>query len=273
MAKAFGARFVGWNIDQANREERHPETCWDRRSEEVKALIGRTQADIVALVELRNLKTAKETAQMFLQSFWQYHSVLRWYCHYGNSFAMAILYDHEKFFLGDVRVHNFDGNPDDDKMVMFADFQCKATMKWFTIGVTHFALQEDRKDRSTQILGQLIADQAHPCWVYGDYNFFDDKKGKDQRKYLEDMFPDVAHPLHREDGKTPLSGTFIGFAHDDFKYTFDNMSRLDHVFATGAVSQPAISPDVSQFEFDNSAYEGMTYPSDHLAIQLELELP
>jgi len=268
------AKFFAWNIDQARREESFPETTWDNRSPHVKNLVSRVNADIVALIEIRDLETSHENARQFLSSpqFQKYDVVSRRYCHFALAFHMALLVKPEKFFVGDVRVHNFSGNPENDKMVMFVDLQCKVTKKWFTIGVTHFDLPEDTKWQSCHILKHIVSRQAHPCLIYGDYNFFDDKEGTSQRNFMLESFDDLAYPL--DGGKRGvLSGTFVGFPHDDFKQSEAKMSRLDHIFSpktNGILGKAARSPHLDEFSLDNSSYVTYNYPSDHLALELDI---
>lgn len=259
-----------WNVDQARREEQHEYSKWDVRSPHVHALINRVGADVVALLELRDLATSSESAQAFLAKFPQYDKVSRRYNHNDQAFTMALLVDPTKFFVGDVRTHSFHGDPQDDKLVMFVDVQCKATLRWLTIGVTHLALEEDRKWEAVHILRHLITAQQHPVAVYGDYNFFDDREGGAQRWYMLEKCNDLAFPL---DGAR--QGTFIGFPHDPFKQQPDRMSRLDHVFTpTGALGlqrdRVSASPHIDEYCLDNSDARAFSYPSDHLAIHMRL---
>lgn len=48
-------KVIYWNIGQARREEQCPETCWDVRKKPVADLLLKTNADIIVLVELRDL--------------------------------------------------------------------------------------------------------------------------------------------------------------------------------------------------------------------------
>lgn len=269
-------RVLCWNVGQASREENYAETKWDARSPQVKQLIADTDADIVALIELRDLETSTESARQFLASpeFMQHDVVHRRYCHYDLTFQMALLFKPDKFFAGDVRFHNFAQDPQNDKAVMFVDLQCKKTLRWFTVGVTHFDVDEPHKWAAVHILRQLIDAQRWPCLVYGDYNFFDDRDGSAQRDYMLQTCSDLAHPLYCN--AQPLSGTFVGFPHDDFRQSFQKMSRLDHVFTPKTqglqLHGSAKSPKLDSFELDNRSYVTYSYPSDHLALELCLEL-
>lgn len=133
----------------------------------------------------------------FLMNFPEYDVVSRRYCHYENAFQMALLVNPKLFFIGDVRVSNFKGTPSNDKMIMFVDLQYKESLEWITIGVTHFGLDEEEKLQAVKIVRDLIAVQEYPCMVYGDYNFFDDLNGKDQREILLETCVDLAFPTPR----------------------------------------------------------------------------
>jgi len=130
--------------------------------------------------------------------------------------------------------------------------------------------------------------QRYPCFVYGDYNFFEDKDGSQQRAYMLETCFDLAHPLEYYENNPDfttavLPGTFLGFPHDTFRGSFANgtLSRLDHIFIHkkdfGALdltdeSNVCISPFLAEYKLDNSSYETYNYPSDHLALQLQLKL-
>lgn len=85
-------------------------------------------------------------------------------------------------------------------------------------------------------------------------------------------FIDFPSPFPR-DGER-LSGTFIGFAHDDFKQKFDSMSRLDHIFSPKKngfkKKRNAQSPRLHFYNMDNGDENSYNYPSDHLAILIEI---
>lgn len=274
-SQTLAPSFFFWNIDQAGREEEHEETKWDVRSADVHKKIVESNADIVGLVELRDLDTSQENAASFIGSLSQYDSVQRRYCHYAQSFTMALLFNPEKYFVGDVRIVNFDHVPTNDKMAMFVDLQCKKTLRWFTVGLTHMALQEDRKWRSVHILKNMILAQKYPCLVYGDYNFFDDRDGILMRNEMLTRCTDLAHPLLDKNG-VELSGTFAGFPHDTFKQQKENMSRLDHIFTSsdGRIKRvgDCVSPGLQLADLNNDSYETYKYASDHLALALKIEI-
>lgn len=269
--------FLGWNVGASRLEESWPATKWAKRAPRVLDLIRKTGADIVALVELRDISGLNWRS--FIGELPQYDPVVR---RYGptSGFAAGLLVDPEKFYVGDTRLHSFEAFPRNDRMVMFVDLMAKATGEWVTVGVTHFAMEEDLKSRAAEKIAVLLGRQAHPTILYGDYNFFEDKDGARQRATILAGARDIAHPLHgpgsRMEGGRPsriLSGTFVGFPHDKFKKSPDSMSRLDHVFVpardpgSGAIDAgPATSPILDEYSLDNSSHEAYTYPSDHLAI-------
>ncbi len=268
-------KFFAWNIDQARREEKHQETKWNTRSRRVKNLINKVDADIFALIEIRDLETSLENAQQFLSTFINYDKVSRRYCHHDLAFTMALMINKTRFFVGDTRIHNFHNTPQNDKMVMFVDLQDKISQKWITIGVTHFALEENLKWDSVYQLETLIKKQKYPTVVYGDYNFFDDREGTEQRLHMLNNFVDIAYPLYMNKDKSDeiLSGTFIGFPHDEFKQSFKKMSRLDHIFTSKHIyHSKAYSPYLSEYKCDNTNYNTYNYPSDHLALLVQFTI-
>jgi endonuclease/exonuclease/phosphatase family metal-dependent hydrolase len=262
--KPKGFKVLCWNVDQANREEGHPETMWDVRSPGAADLIRKAAADIVCLVELRSLATSKETPEKFVASFPEYASIIRPYNHYWGCFSMAILYRRDKLFAGDTRVVVMGDNMQTSRLIMFTDFTDKKSGVKFTVGVTHFDLPEDVKWESVRIASAALRDQPLPTFLYGDFNFFDDLEGTEQREKMLESCVDLAYPLGR--------GTFVGFPHDEFKKSPGNYSRLDHVFMLGGYlsgawrASPPYSPFLDEYKLDNSSYETYTYPSDHLAI-------
>jgi Endonuclease/Exonuclease/phosphatase family len=274
-------KFFAWNIDQARREESFEPTKWDNRSHYVKALIDESSADVIALIELRDLETSKESARQFLSDpiFHKYDVVHRRYCHYNMTFHMALLFDPKRFFVGNVNFYPLGKDPQTSKAVMFVDLQSKKTLKYITIGVTYFDLDEQIKWDSVKTLKELIEFQHHPCMVYGDYNFFDDRDGTKQRESMLVRNLDLAYPLRwlMHDGAygPTLSGTFMGFPHDEFKKSYGAMSRLDHIFTpmgSGLHKGIAISPFLSDYSLDNSTYATYNYPSDHLAILVDITI-
>ena len=67
-----------WNIDQAGREQQYEATKWSARQPHVLDLIKRNQADVVGLVELRDLNG--DTWRAFLGQLDAYMHVARPYC-------------------------------------------------------------------------------------------------------------------------------------------------------------------------------------------------
>lgn len=276
--------FLGWNVDQAVREER-PGSSWDERSGPVKELIKSCKVDLIALLELRDLETSKESTNRFLSSpeFDGYDKVQRRYCHWEHCFSMVLMVDQVELFVTNVRTHTVTDNPQNDSMIMFVDLQSKKDpSQQFTVGVTHFKMQEDIKWISVHILRALIAQQPLPTLVYGDYNFFevDDNKnrkvyGAQQRAYMLEKCVDLAYPLFS--GEQQLTGTFLGFPHDEHHFPFKQMSRLDHIFAQKngielVEGTHAISPRLDKYQLDNTSIATFTYPSDHLALQIWFHL-
>lgn len=263
--------FLGWNVDKARREEVHESTKWDTRSPHVKDFIKRCDCDIFAVVELRNLPTSKETVGDFCHHFDdEYDHEVRAYCEHTQTFYMALFFKRAEFFLETTEWHNYKGTPQNDKGIMLCHLKDKTSQRKFVIGVTHYSLDEAEKLAATQIQHMLMREINVPFVVYGDYNYFEDLDGKTHRQILLNGFKDLAWPLQAPPKIQPLSGTFIGYAHDDHKRKFDDMSRLDHMPSFGFETSTAITPFLETFKMDNSSAETIDYPSDHLAIAVQL---
>jgi len=268
---------LAYNVDQAYREEKFAETRWDTRSPAIKSAIAAEDADVVVLLELRDLDTSKETARAFLADplFSKYDVVTRRYNHVTGFFQMALLFKPDVFFAGDVRTYQLGKDPEKSRLLMIVDLQHKATMRWVSVGVAHFDPSEAAKWDSVRSVVKTVQSQPHPIAIYADCNFFDELEGIEQRKALLETCRDIAHPLYSDDG-TILSGTFPGFAHDEQKKSVDRMSRLNHIitpidseFMLLPVS-PAVSPRYTCYSHENSNYQTFTHPSDHLPILVRI---
>ncbi len=266
MAHPVPLKFCFWNVDQARREEKAVETMWDTRSPLVKQLLRKVDADIICLVELRDLATSKEGMIAFLASFApEYDFTYRRYCHWDEAFAMAVLVKKARIHMGDVRTVQFKNTPNDDKLLMQLDIVDKATMHTATVMVTHFSIDEAEKEGAVYVTREALMAAQHPFILCGDFNFFDDLGGIGQRSRLLRDFPDAAHPLYAEDG-TKLSGTFYGYATDPQRKSFDAMSRLDHLIAHPAINVAQVYSPIAGYSFENSHYPENIYPSDHLCL-------
>jgi endonuclease/exonuclease/phosphatase family metal-dependent hydrolase len=277
----YCVRVLYWNVDQARREEKHPETTWDVRTGRVKELIRTQNPDVIALVELRNLKTSNETVVQFCSSFPEYHTEYRYYCYNENTFCMAVLVRTSKYYISNTSVLRYTPDLLNSKIAMFVTLHPRQmdpkepVSNPLLLGLTHLDLDEAEKMVSVKALNNylLTIPKDLQFVVCGDFNFFADKDGAAQRAVMLENWKDIAHPLHTGlDEPSTLPGTFFGFPHDEFKYGVSTPSRLDHVFTrpTSKVTRPTATPNFSHYLFDNTSYATYTYPSDHLAIDFSL---
>lgn len=254
--------FATFNVDQARREEQYEATKWDNRKDAVRQLILDADCDIVCLQELRNLSTSETGVTQFLASLTGYDFVYDYYCEHEFSFATAILYKRSKFSVMQTSKSHYHNQLDSDKLLFGVCFvPVGGSFDFFWIYSTHLDMAEDRKTVSVNKLVKEFAYQSG-FLVAGDFNFFDDMGGKEQRKLMLQHFDDLAHPLEN------ASGTFLGFDHDPHKQPANAMSRLDHIFAKGIKRIGA----ASAFGATAELLESRTYPSDHMMIVVTCEL-
>lgn len=263
-------KFATWNIDQARREENHEETRFDNRWPAIKRYITDARPDLFTLQELRNLTTSEMTVPRLLYEVSQLGYDYK-HAYYGKdeiSFALAIFYDRRRFFVRDCRVSILPATPSNSpsvtRIVLSVNLESVKTGRRLWFCATHFGLEEHEKDASVEYLANMFRrflDVNESFFCAGDYNFFDDRDGKKQRAVLTDVAQDAAFPL------TNASGTFMGFAHDEFAQPFDAMSRLDHIFYGGQMKcQPAMAYG------DMDLVKQRKYPSDHLMILFDFSL-
>lgn len=274
MAKEAPIRLLGFNMGCALRDEAFPLTRWMRRKPSITDVIRKADCALMALVELRDLPASDPIRAYLTTTFPHHHLVYRAYCHWEKSLGMAVLVDTRKYHVGNVRVHSITETADLDrtKIVMFVDVQSKCTGKWITVGATHFPMSEETKDYAVKRTRSLLLGQRHPTLLYGDFNFFDNHNGKEQRQYMmQNDIVDVASPLCTLHRRT-LYGTFFGFPHDmctQNPFSAESCGRLDHVFTRARdfeATSEALAVGVDQYLTDNRHHATYTYPSDHVAI-------
>jgi endonuclease/exonuclease/phosphatase family metal-dependent hydrolase len=263
--------FATWNIDGDVREEKHEETRFDVRWKHILAQIAEAKPDILCLQELRNLETSVMTVPRMLyeisQSGYDYK-----HAYYGPdhiAFAQAIFFRRDKFFPVKMHLHLLPladkTQPNRSKIVMGVQLRCIESEKSVTIYNTHFGMNEQEKTLSCDWLRGYLDCVNEPYLCAGDYNFFDDLNGIQQRQsmIIDGSREDLAYPLAN------ASGTFMGYEWNEFKPPFEKMSRLDHVFASShwvkRIGEARVWGDMEQVK-------QRTYPSDHLMIYFEFTL-
>lgn len=148
------------------------------------------------------------------------------------------------------------------------------------IYVTHLGLGEREKNECVRLIPQLInRDVGNDHYaVVGDFNFFDDKDGSQQRKSLiEAGLKDVGVEAYFSfDSTRRCYGTFLGFDHDAFKSTYESLagvdkrapSRLDHIWISPFTE---VSNVTCWVEKEEHLIERTT-PSDHLPLLCTIKL-
>jgi endonuclease/exonuclease/phosphatase family metal-dependent hydrolase len=148
------------------------------------------------------------------------------------------------------------------------------------IYVTHLGLGEKEKNECVKLIPKLINKDVgtdHYA-VLGDFNFFDDKDGQQQRRTLSDAgMKDVgAQTYFSFDTTKRCYGTFLGFDGDAFKSTYESLSglsdkvpsRLDHIW----VSPFTEVSDVTCWVEKEEQLINRTTPSDHLPLLCTIKL-
>jgi len=262
MENINSIKFATWNIDQARREEGYENTKFDTRWDKIYEYITKLDADILCLQELRNLETSKIKVNDLLY----YISKLGYdykHVYYGPddiSFALAIFYKRDKFFVSNVFSHllpipnNIKENM--SKVILRLNLTCIKSKKSFVVCNTHLGLDEVEKSLAVSYLSNRFLKNIGSFLCAGDYNFFDDRRGIEQRNDMLSNSIDLAFPLEN------IIGTFMGYNHDEFKQPFEKMSRLDHVFSNGIKR----IGDFASVYGDIEMIKNRTYPSDHLLI-------
>ena len=257
-------KFATWNIDQARREEKYEATKFDTRWPLIQSQIRECNADILCLQELRNLETSSVTINSLLYEV----SQMGYDCHhafYGPAsiaFCLAIFYKRDKFFpigldlqllpLGD------ESKPNMSTVILTLKLRVISSGRVFTVSNTHFGLDEEEKSKAVQFLAHYLCGMKRYLCA-GDFNFFDDREGLNQRTVLLLSNNDLAYPLKN------ASGTFMGYEHDAFKQPFEKMSRLDHVF-----TDSILRVGETAYAFgDMELVKTRQYPSDHLMITFD----
>jgi len=255
-------KFATFNVAQAE-EKKIMINQWDNRFQKVVDLINNCGADIIALQGLRNLETSKVGVKEFLNKLKLDHAY-QYYCEYNVAFCAAILYNRSKYYPVDFHQFHYHGTPQNDRICFGAKFKCVSSEKYVWVFTTHLDLEEKKKWQSVDRLIKEF-DEKHrdpePIVIGGNFNFFDDLEGIQQREKMLEWFEDFAYPLEG------LSGTFLGFDHDPEKKEIDAMFRIDHIFCKNVKKVGQAKP----VGVTKDLLENRTYPSRHIMITVEIE--
>ena len=274
-------RVLTFNVAAARRDEEHEETKMDVRFGKIFSVIQAADADIVCLQELRTLETSRYGVKDFVTGLMDlgYDVAYEYYTPRKSSFALAIAYRRDKFFPSYLKKYTYHAvsgeNPGAESNLIYFGIRFRDVRgpgaPSFWIFSTHLAMEEGRKwEAVNKLKKRFLADTwTEPFLIAGDYNFFDDRDGGAQRTaLLSHGLTDLAHPVSTPDGSV-LSGTFIGFDHDEHKCAPEAMSRLDHVFARGI---ERVGPSATAVGVTLDVLARRTYASDHLAIAIDCRI-
>ena len=259
-------KIATWNIDQARREEKFPETKFDVRWPRIRDQIAQCAASILCLQELRNLETSSVTVGAILYELSQLGYDYK-HAYYGpdqTHFCLTTCFKRDRFFPVGLDLQLLpladQTKPNQSQIVLSVQLRCSVTGRVIDVCNTHFGLDEEEKRRSATSLAAYLSEKQTAYVCAGDFNFFDDRDGTSHRQLLWGASQDLAFPLAN------ASGTFMGYAHDEFKQPFERMSRLDHLFAKGLAKQC-----MANACGDMKQVQNRTYPSDHLMIAVNVE--
>jgi len=148
------------------------------------------------------------------------------------------------------------------------------------IYVTHFGLGEKEKNECVKLIPKLIhrdVGDDHYA-IVGDFNFFDDKDGPQQRKTLTEAgLKDVGIETYFSfDPTQRCYGTYLGFEIDLFKSTYESLAglndkapgRLDHIWVSPLTE---VSNVMCWVEKKEQLMERTT-PSDHLPLLCTIKI-
>ncbi len=293
-------KFLTYNVDQARREEKVEETKWSNRKDRIVALVKHTGADIVCLQELRQLE-GYEGTQQFLASSFPYPQYEFWSDRRNASpiaFGQAIIWDPQRFYPLKYEKRWLSDTPEEMSDTWTKDAWETKDLGFTVIGVklccvsiegkritnqpsfwvfnTHFPVEEDFKTKACKAITEIVSGiaKADPFILAGDFNLFPDRNADVQRFILTNRLKDLGRGAHSSQKKRKLEGTFVGYAHDNFKADLGNMiSRLDHVF--GSTTVASLDPTLYTETMLPEEPEELTTrntPSDHLALGVTIHI-
>lgn len=254
-----------FNIAMALRDEKYDYSKFDNRFPRIIELIKQSNADVICMQEAVRDIDGKFTKSCILgvmkEMGYDHH-----YAYYNESklsFGAVVFYRRDKFHMQNSEIIQLSPKADinNRKIALGVELKVVGEDQTFWCYSTHFGMTKEERWESCKKLAKV--DNA--CIIAGDFNFFEDDEGDQQREFMEKTFTDLAYPLEG------VKGTFVGFKHDrygpsDEQLKKKELSRLDHMFAKGVKKQKAY------VEGDLDDIPGQTYPSDHLMISAEITL-
>ena len=289
-------RVLQYNVDQAVREEGYKATEWNSRKHAIRKLILSIDADVICLQELRQLPKVDESPEEFLAGLCG--KTYRFVIDYRNattlSFGQAILYKISKFYAIKHTTKWLSATPDvcsdpSNGFGYIVNSLCLHPVQNgllvygadpITVFNTHFGLDEGLKTNSCYWLKDIVSGTAfHNFVVCGDFNFFSDRDGNSQRAILADVWQDLGKGATYTGVSKTHEGTFIGYAHDEFKSQLTNLtSRLDHICSSRdgveKIGEAQVLVKTMSEEIDKTGEldEFRRYPSDHFPLVVDIRV-
>ncbi len=271
--------FVTWNLNQDRTTQSYEETKIENRWPKILAMITQCNPDILCLQELRTLENCPLEVNDVLHQISKlgYDYKHAYYGSDSTSFALATFYKRNLFFLSASSIDilpQTDATPKNKTRILLGvALRSLKSNRNIAIFNTHLPIPEEEKWLAIERISTTIItkqslyldsecnhikfeDKRMIC--AGDFNFFDDLQGTEQRNHMLFLYTDLAYPLIN------ASGTFMGYERDEFKKPYERMSRLDHIFSQGLRQEG----DGAMVYGDLESVKNRTYPSDHLMISV-----
>ncbi|BCS83597.1 hypothetical protein QLL95_gp0526 [Cotonvirus japonicus] len=273
--------FMTWNCDGATREQAHAQSCWEARVWRIIALIASILPDIICFQEITGSKmrskfisslnkigyeviyAKRNSSQMCTNLLIAYKPDL----FYPTKVKNIQLQSDDKYTPGDFS--NPNGYGTNLLLVYFLRITDGKSIPGteFAIGNTHFPMdKQSRIDCSTKLAEWFknVKNINTKYIICGDLNSYKGNGYDEQIKIIEDATSRV------EDegmcGDIKITGSFVGFEHDRFKFNSPDFDPLDHIMYNSKFVKSS-----------NTRYDGRTMltpeppllstrdlPSDHL---------
>ncbi len=284
-----------YNINRAVEAEKHTDTCWERRSPKVRAIIESQNADVICLQECRKLDTSDTVDMMYeLKDY-------RYFTFYANpsdlALALVIGYKPSKFYCVSSGTRWLSDTPSTcsdswgngwGRIVAYMELQpVSAEKKIFSnkrlfVFTTHFGLSEEEKKEASIILPGLMNSIAgeHPCVVLGDFNVFYDMDGDKQIEILSqerrtNQWCESFRLQHWTSSYVTIAGvpanrTYVPYTYEREYERLMGMEKntLDHVFARNLriVGEPVVDTRTMMDPEPEPLSVPDSTPSDHLPV-------
>lgn len=288
-----------FNGDEAVVEEKYEQTKWSNRSERMKKVLLKGEAQLIHLQEMRKLDGNK-TPREWLSSFGEkYGFQLSNRNPTKYTFGVATIFDESKLIpCSEIITKWFSDTPnipsdtwEDEKgqtgfgyNALFMKFAFVENEKvvmnckpFWSVNV-HFPMSGKLKIKCCHLLVAFIKEicGSDTAIITGDFNlpFSDDPDGELQLKVLEDNLINVSKMKITSQKKRPVKGTFIGYPHDKFceKDPQNSQKCIDYIFLWNAdgIEYEEETIAITETGYDEEPDElsdVYKLPSDHLGLK------